>query len=415
MREGECARKRVRKSVRGRGRVLALLAGCLVGTSARAQLVGHIATFKQQYLAGEPVYVSFELTNAGKEAVQYVAGDPYSQGCSIYSLEVSSGPPLKHSSCERGMAAECPAGNQILSPGTTVQQNILVNYAHDVSKPGNYEIRAALALKYAPVGEGDAFLTGGGKNFKFEEKFQIQVLNGDKGILETIYRPYVKNLESRDDDIKREAERAIVSGAPPWLEDTIIRMLASYTSREFALLGLKNLNTARSRAELGKVIQSTSEYTQEGETAIRYLAQMGDKRYFPLLCDIAEKDTPDQARDHVWAAAELGGDEALPFLRVLMSRPDAWSKANAVMGLEKTGSREAVPLLIETLKSPDADLGKLALTGLVGLTHRSMLAEGDPPAEEYGAWSKWWEENGKRAPVYGPRECGEVERLESRK
>ena len=190
-------------------------------------------------------------------------------------------------------------------------------------------------------------------------------------------------------------------------------MLKQYTSREFALLGLRNLNTARSRAELAKIVESTSEYTEQSEMAITYLAQMGDKKYFPLLLGVAQKDAPNQARGHVLAAAELGGDDSLPFLQGLLSSADPNSRTNGVMGLEKTGSRAAVPLLIEELKDPNADLGKLALNGLTGLTHRGAFGDGqvnpDPPGEEYGRWSKWWAANGGSTAVYGPRECGEIQ------
>jgi HEAT repeat protein len=197
-------------------------------------------------------------------------------------------------------------------------------------------------------------------------------------------------LSSQDDEIQREAERAIVSGAPPWLEDTIVGMLRQYTSREFALLGLKNLNTARSRGELAKIVQNTSEETEENLTAVRYLAELGDKKYFPMLVEIAKKQPANEGREYVMAAAELGGDDAVPFLQELLGRGDGAARANAVMGLGKTGSRAAVPLLIEALK--DRELGKLAGEGLVELTHRQ---EGD--------WAAWWVGNSGSAVVFG--EC----------
>jgi len=392
---------------------LALLAGCL-GATTQAQLRGRISLTKEVYLAGEPIYVLFEFTNVGKDAVQFTAGDPYSDGCGGYSVEVSKGPTPAHSSCEQGGAGECIVSTQILSGGATQYQNILVNYAHNVSKSGDYEIHAAQALNYGPI-TGDFNSSAGNEEFKVEARFQIRVIEGDRERLEAIYRPYVTNLVSKDAQIQRDAERAIVSGSPAWLEDTILGMLRQYTSREFALLGLKNLNTARSREELAKIVQRTSEFTQENERAVGYLAQMGDKKYFPLLREIAQKQPPNQARDYVSAAAELGGEDALPFLSGLMSSADPFSQSNGVMGLEKTGSRMAVPLLIETLKKTDLDLGKLALIGLTGLTHRTPFTGGrlynETPWEEYGRWAAWWLANGSSAPVYGPRQCGEIEML----
>jgi HEAT repeat protein len=230
--------------------------------------------------------------------------------------------------------------------------------------------------------------------------------------LQAIYQVYATNLGSRDDEIQREAERAIVSGAPPWLEDTIVGMVRKSTSREFALLGLRNLNTPRAREELANIARETSGYTEQSELAIRYLAEMGDKKYFPLLLETAKQQEPREAREYVEAAAELGGADALPYLRELLKSTDKFARANGVAGLEKTGSREAVPLLIETLKSGDADLGKLALIGLTELTHRNTGdVSGDAPKDQAEEWEKWWAANGARAKIYGVKECGEVERL----
>jgi HEAT repeats len=370
------------------GRVVMALLLALVGAAARAQLQGHISMAKNVYFAGEPVYVLFEYTNVGKDPVQYSAGDPYAEGCGGYKLEVSEEAAKERAGCrERGGASECIAGSEILAAGETRHQLILVNYAHDLSKAGNYEIRATQEMKYAAA-TGDVRLAAARQQFKVEQRFTIQLMKADRERLQAVYKPYVVNLSSQDDEIQREAERAIVSGAPPWLEDTIVGMLRQYTSREFALLGLKNLNTARSREELAKIVRNTSEETEENLTAVRYLAELGDKTYFPMLLEIAKKQPANEGREYVMAAAELGGDDAVPFLQELLGSGDGSARANAAMGLGKTGSRAAVPLLIEVLK--DRELGKLAGEGLVELTHRQ---EGD--------WVAWWAENSGSAAVFG--------------
>jgi len=396
--------------VSGRKNLIVLLLGCLAATSAHAQLQGRISMAKQEYLAGEPVYVHFEVTNTGKQAVQYASGDPYIENCGGYRIDVSSGPPLLHSSCQPGTPEECTATAELLAPGETLRQNILLNYAHDVAKPGTYAIHAVRTVKYGPMTAGEVASLNG--NFQVEARFQIELYKANTDALKSIYQVYVNNLESQDQDIQREAERAIVSGAPPFLEDTIVGMMRRYTSREFALLGLKNLNTPRAREELAKLVQSTSEYTPENEAAVSYLAQMGDKKYFPLLRDLAVKQPPDQGAEYVLAAAELGGDDAIPFLKTMLNSKDSLARANAVTGLEKTGSRDAVPVLIEALKTSDTSLGRSVLSSLAELTHRTAgPAESDPPAEEYGRWETWWTANGATAEVYGPSQCGEVQKL----
>jgi hypothetical protein len=366
----------------------------IAAPAARGQLAGKISMAKQEYLAGEPVYVHFEVTNMGKEAVQYTAGDAYSNGCGGYELRASRG---AVANCRDALSHDCLGTNQMLSAGDTVRQNILLNFGNDVSKPGEYEIHAVRTLKYWPL-TGASMMPANAKDFKYEMNLKLHVVPGDPQVLQGIYQVYVKNLGSADDEIQRDAERAIVSGAPPWLEGTIEGMLRKSTSREFALLGLKNLNTARSRQELAKIVQNTSEETTENVTAVEYLAEMGDRTYFPTLLELAKKEGPRGGREYVLAAAELGGEDAVPFLRELLENKNAKVRTSAVMGLGKTGSPEAVRILAALVR--DTELGEAAEGSLMELTHRSARS-----AEE---WEKWWETEGKSAKVFGPQECGEV-------
>lgn len=391
-------------------RIVVFAVALLSTATVRAQMQGHISMAKSAYIVGEPVFVLFEFTNTGTEALQYTIADPYAQGCSGYTIEVSNGTPPAHPSCHSQASLECITSSEVISGGETHHKLILVNFSKHLSTPGDYELYATQTFRYAPAGAALNNSTDG-KEFKVEAHLSIRVLKGNQEALQRIYQPYVINLSSQDDEIQREAELVIVSGAPTWLEDTIVSMLRKYTSRELALLGLRNLNTARSREELAKIIQSTSEYTQENEAAINYLAQMGDKKYFPLLLELAKKQPPKEGRDYVLAAAELGGDDAIPYLHELLDSSDPNARANALMGLAKTGSRQSVSLLIDTLKQPNKNLGKLALDGLTDLTHRSAFAVDDPPAEEYSRWQTWWSAKGTTAPIYGPRQCGEVEKL----
>ncbi|HUN62258.1 MAG TPA: HEAT repeat domain-containing protein [Candidatus Sulfotelmatobacter sp.] len=391
-------------------RLVVLAMALLCAGTARGQMQGRISMAKDVYVAGEPVFVLFEFSNTGSEPLQYSSADPYAEGCRAYRIEVSSGARLEHPSCQPHAPAECNGSSEVISGGETQHKLVLVNFSHKLATPGEYEIHATQILRYAPA-SGALDSSNNGKELKVEARFSIRLLKSNTEALQRIYQPYVTNLTSQDDEIQREAELAIVSGAPPWLEDTIVGMLRKYTSRDLALLGLRNLNTPRAREELAKIVQSSSEYTQENEAAVSYLAQMGDKKYFPLLLEIAKRQPAKEGRDYVLAAAELGGDEAVPYLRGMLSSSDPDARGNAVAGLSKTGSRQAVPLLVESLQQGNTNLGKAALDGLTDLTHRSAFAVDDPPAEEYSKWQAWWSANGTNAPVYGPEECGEVEKL----
>ncbi len=106
----------------------------------------------------------------------------------------------------------------------------------------------------------------------------------------------------------------------------------------------------------------------------------------------------------------------MPYVGSLLTDTSAFSRANAVMALPKTGSRRAVPILIEMLRNPDVDLERLASIGLIQLTHRSPFEAGrwfsDSPSNEYQPWIRWWTLQGDSVQIYGPSQCGGITRLE---
>jgi hypothetical protein len=382
----------------------------LLSGTAFAQLQGHFSLEKDQFIVGEPVYLRFDLTNQGKEPVQFLQGSRYFF-CGGYGIEVSNAPPLQHSSCDYGTGGSCIAGMQIVAPGETRHETLLLNFEHDLSKPGDYDVHAVWAANYGPKTEGFP-IPAGGQQIKVEEHLRVRLLDANGENLEPLFQPYIAGLAAQDEEQRIEAARVIGSLAPPFLEDTMVSMLDIPAARSFALRGLKKLNTAHSREVLAGIVQSTTSYSYEKEQIIKYLADMGDKRYFPLLLDIAQKQPPNQARDYVLAAARLGGEDAMPFMKSLLGDSDPFSSGNGLMGLSETGSRSAIPILIELLNSQNSDVGTLALTGLRQLTHRSPFLDGqiyqEFPSRLYPSWMRWWMLNGNSAAVYGPQQCGEI-------
>jgi hypothetical protein len=208
----------------------------------------------------------------------------------------------------------------------------------------------------------------------------------------------------------------IGSLAPHFLEDTIVAMTSSRSTLSFALIGLRRMNTERSRKVLAEIVQRTKGYSYEKEQAIRYLSEMGDKKYFPLLLSEASNKEPNQSRDYVLAAARLGGEDALSYVNSLLANPDGFLRANGVMALPETGSRRAVPLLIDLLRDSDTGIARFASGGLIHLTHRSPLKSGqgysEGPSADYASWLRWWSAEGDRATIYGPQQCGVILSLE---
>ncbi len=260
----------------------------LLTNTASGQLEGRLFLEKGEYLAGEPVFLHFDLKNNGAEPIQVVSGNSYSF-CGGYQIEVSSDPSPDTSSCSSlGSGGSCLYGGWIIAPGETRQDKVLLNYDHDLSKTGFYRIRASRTLKYGPPSAGLAN-SASGLQVRTEGQFDIRVEDGKDESLAAIFQPYVSDLDSKDEERRQEAARVIGSIAPPFLEDTILSMATSPATRPFALIGLWHLNTPRSREALAGFVDGGSGYSYEKQQAIKYLSEMGDKKYFPLLLGEAKK------------------------------------------------------------------------------------------------------------------------------
>lgn len=379
---------------------------------ASAQLEGRLYLDKTTYIAGEPIYLNFELVNKGSEAVQFWSGDSYSF-CGGYRIDVATVPPVADR-CSSGAGGSCVLGKRLLEAGEARDDKVLLNYDHDLSKPGLYNIHAARFLRYGPVTE--SFPEPATQSqFKVQAKFQVQVLDiGHETRLVPMFQPFVADLHSNDEQRQREAARAIGSLAPSFLENTLFAMLDTPAMRPFAILGLWHLNTVRSRDELAKTVEHPPRqpYSYQSIEALRYLSQMGDKKYWPLLLDEAKKKEPDQAQEYVIAAARLGGEDAMPFLISLLGTSDPFSRENAIEALPETDSRDAVPLLIQELLDGDTNLARIASSGLVRLTHRSPVQHerlwNESPRGEYLQWQQWWATHWANTPIFPPTNCGAV-------
>jgi len=387
--------------------LFALIFGMILSGNAFAQLEGHLFMDKDEYAKGEPIYLRFDLTNKGTSPIHVFTGSSYTP-CGGYEIDVSNKPSSGPSTCDSGRAVNCIIGGFIVGPGEMQHDKVLLNYEHNLSAPGVYEIRATRILKFGPPGDLHGMVNG--PEVKADAVFHIRVVNAGENL--TLFQPYVEDLDSKDEERQQEAARAISSLAPPWLEDTILRMAFLPKTRLLGLLGLRRLNSGPSRRALAEIVQGTSDYSYEREKAIRYLSEMRDKTYLPLLVQEATKHEPNQAGVYVMAAARLGGEDALPYVFSLLNDPNPFAHGNGVQALPETGSRQAVRILIELLRSRNVGAGRVASVGLIHLTHRSPYATGkwfsDTPSNDYAAWIGWWMREGGHAPIYGPDQCGRI-------
>jgi hypothetical protein len=71
----------------------------------------------------------------------------------------------------------CAEANDVLPPGGTRHEMVLVNFEFDLSKPATYDVHAMNSINYGPATDEFSF-TAGGQQFRAEADFQIQVIKG---------------------------------------------------------------------------------------------------------------------------------------------------------------------------------------------------------------------------------------------
>src|SRR5262249_37943073 len=141
--------------------------------------------------------------------------------CGGFEIQVSNNPSSGSSTCDSGRAVNCVVGGSVIGPGEIQHDRVLLNYEHDLSTPGVYEVRASRILMFGPP--RDFHSISNGRQVKADAVFHIRVVDMGEN-LTSVFKPYVEDLNSVEENRQQEAARVIGSLAPPWLEDTILRM-----------------------------------------------------------------------------------------------------------------------------------------------------------------------------------------------
>jgi len=377
----------------------------LLGCSALAfgQVTGHFYLEKSNFAPGEPVFLYFEATNSWTKPQYVEQADPYSF-CSGYQIYLSTDA-SPTSTCARGVGGSCLSGVGRLGPGKTRTERILLNFERDL-KPGDYDVEAGRRLSYAATDVD--YYTAPKDSLEEHSQLHFQI-NENATLNPAELQHWLEQLRSTDPEKRREAARTLAALGPKPLEETLLTFADSTEFRQFAPLALYRLNTPRSMAALADLLGKTDRGTYENIQSADYLAESGDPQWFPLLIDYARRNA--SISNYVSDAAESGGDQAVAALSELTRSSDVeFARVNAVSALGDTGSRSALPILLEFLKNPDTRIAERALSGLQRLTHRTGGDGSGVPylQEQYRRWLQWWTREGRSAPVYKAKECGEL-------
>lgn len=386
-----------------------------------AQVTAYFSLDKTVYAAGEPVLLSFTLSNDGKQPVNISTADPYSF-CSSYQIHIERQGEPNVACYKQSFGGSCPSGVITLQPHDTRTEQILLNFQNDsrgelnppVGVPGQYTIDAQRTVGQSPSGANAS--SSKDTSYDVHQTLTLQV-NKALEVKPSIYDSFVQQLNSSDDAIRRNAARTLATLAPASLEPLLLTFPGSkdYAIRQEAPLALANLGTERSLSALAEMLTHSPSGSYESMASAENLGRTHDRKWLPLLLEVADK----QGAMYLRNAAESGGELAIPALISRMHSTKAGDRSNAISAMGDTGSRAAVPLLINLLTVtgkaeegwPDDALS--AEVALQQLTHyyvdRSDTSSWINDAR--GRWQRWWLVSGHDAKMYWPRDCVEDKEL----
>jgi hypothetical protein len=369
------------------------------------QLKGRFYVEQETYALGEPVFLYFEIRNESPKTYTISAGNPYSN-CSGYRIEVAPDPPPASFCSDRVRVGSCVLSQTTLGPGKRHVERLLLNFDHEIQKPGYYVVTADRRLRYAE--RETLLLSDPAIEVKAELRFRT---DSTRKLPADLLTDLADRLHSSDPQTVTEAARTLASIAPLSMESTLLEFPENSLTRPFAPLAFHRLNTRRSTTALSQLLRNSRVSSPESIESAGYLGNTGDPQWFPQLRQVATQ--PQVGGEYVYPAAQAGGDKAIPFCRDLMGRGDKVSTEVAVSAFAYTGSRAAIPILLELLQSRDFDTAGRALYGLRRLTHLQVGSEDWPsnPQAQYARWQRWWNRSKKAARIYRAGECGEFKEL----
>ncbi len=403
-------------------RSLCLFAALLVPVACEAQVTGAFSLDKATFAPGEPVLLSFTLTNTGDRSEEVATADPYAF-CSGFQIHVArEGGPSP--ACFEGYAGSCVGGALLLPPGASHTEHLLLNYQNraqgDMSLPvsgaGGYTIDAIREINFAPPSEHSRSFSAPDQG----KVHQVLTLRVDETlqVSSSIYDPYVEQLESKDFRARQEAARTLTTLAPRTLEPLLIPFATSpdWAIRQFAPLALARLGTEASLSTLAQMLLHTEPGSYEYMMAAQSLGETHDPAWFPLLLKIADQQGPMYLR----YAAESGGSAAIPALLARLNTADSGAPFAIADALGRTASRAAIPPLIALLgpaaTSREASAQSLAVNAGIALTRLTHVSaeqglNGSEIPSWQARWQRWWTNSGSTAPIYPSDECAAETKL----
>jgi hypothetical protein len=372
------------------------------------QITGRFYPEKQQYLAGEPIIVVFEIVNKGPRAIEIAESN-----CpSLHQFEVDNAPPRKtielYGCGRKPIFLDCMVGSREIPAGGRSRKRVLLEGEFKLDSPGKYHVRTMFEQPVHSKGNNELVA-----DLKVASEFDVHLGAPHRGELEAAYKPFLHDLDSRDIMVKSFAASAVNQNPPSFAEGAVLKLANDPVLSTESIRGLMRLATPEARAKLFEMASATSSET-DGQPAIQALGEIGNPQDCkPILAIASEKKNYTQAEAYI-LAGRICKEDAIPTLSGLVATNDSQLLMGIALGLANTSSRLAVPPLISLLQNPDHNSRQAAADGLDTLTRRTSnhgIEDEDSAKQSYIEWSDWWSVHSNTAPIYSSDKCSPTQPL----
>ncbi len=419
------------------GFLLLLAATSFCPPPALAQ-VNYVARFrmeKSEYVAGEPIFCDFEISNTGSQIFGFLFRSPSRVLAQDHEQEPhflvrnSKGINLHDPGPQPcgGAPGTVVYGSVTLPAGQIHTERWLLNQWAQFRGPGRFQVRAERRLKLLALDPHTGkFLEKPAAFALALDELSFEVKPSTAVQLEAIFKPYLDAIRDPKNPNPAEAVLVVTNLPQPSFTEQLVAMANAGKpdrwDRRDALNGLARLNTPAAWQAILKTARGQAATTDlEGKaTAVRYdepvrsyavllLAEKADPEFLPALVEMLPGSSEPLRGDVLHGLGFFHAARVYRTLFEYLHSAQVTDRMNAILGLKNLGTKEVILPLIAMLKDPEPQVRQVANFALEGLTGHKLALSGNPTHEEWvraeSNWQTWWHEHGGTFTPPHPAAC----------
>ncbi len=389
-------------------------------------LEGGFSLPKNQYFPGEPINVTFTVTNKGEEPVTFSIGGDYRgtgrhERYSFHATDAKGNPvsdPVTPSAMGGGLGS-----GKTLQPGDTYTEPLLLNLWCPLMEAGTYSVLCKRVLNILPQDTAhslriEAILPA----VPIETTLSLTIAADAKATTDHIASLLAAIQKNDDASYPATQEMAALAGAQnkeafdalvqlgqspnPLLQLQAIQDLSHYDPKQASEAIIKLMPPMGTDAKT-LALQLLAQWNVDGIDALVAAAlksnDPAERANAVLLCSrspytICTPLLPGMVADpnplvRRYLGAALGAThdpQEIPPLRLLLHNvdPDPYIKIWAAQGLNALGDKEGVAALIQMLDDPAAQSAKANVMAAL------QQVTGEGFEQNAPAWKQWWKDKG---------------------